>query len=478
MVTTNKQIFETKPLAYGVNLTEKDDRLDCAWFNPIVEDKIDNLGNSKCGDRELVKLRSFADVNGGKRLPKGTVISESDQNDIPYIRVIDVKDLKVGLNKAIRIPKEIHKVIQNYQLKQHDVIITIVGATIGKVGIVDEHVDVCDFTENMARIRIKNDSVLPRFLLHFLDSKFGRMQSERLSVGSSQFKLSLQSCRNIEIYLPFFNSSFNTEEQTNILNEVYSIYKQIENKRKQSDKLLDEARNVVMNKIGLPTVSGTNSSYTFARAISDDQHSRLDVLFNNPLYERLIRILREYPHKPLTKLIKQEKGDRITPSDFYRLVELEQIDENTGRITHAREVPSLGSEKILVKEGNILVSKLQPERGKVVIVDKEFDGCVGSSELIPFSLDSTDVSLEYLWAVLRSEYVLRQWEYSLIGSSRMRIGNSELNLTIIPIPNKKMQDETVEEIRGKISASDKILEEAENLESQAKEKFVKLLVRR
>lgn len=476
MATINKQIFETKPLAYGVNLTENDDRLDCAWFNPIVKDEIDNLRNSKRSGRELVKLRSIADVNGGKRLPKGTVISESDPNDIPYVRVIDVKDLKVYLNKAIRISKEIHKVIQNYQLKQHDVIITIVGATIGKVGIVDEYVDVCDFTENMAKIRIKDDSVLPRFLLHFLDSKFGRMQSERLSVGSSQFKLSLQSCRNIEIYLPFSNGSFNTVEQTNILKEVYSILKQIEDKKKQSDKLINEARNVVANKIGLPTISDTNNSYTFVRTISDDQHSRLDVLFNNPLYERLIKTLQKYPNKLITKLIKQEKGGGITPSDFYRLVELEQIDENTGRITHAREVPELGSEKILMKEGNILVSKLQPERGKVVIVGKEFDGCVGSSELIPFALDSTDVSLEYLWAVLRSEYVLKQWEYSLIGSSRMRIGSNELNRTIIPIPYKKTQDEITGEIRDKISASDNILQEAENLESQAKERFFKLLV--
>jgi len=476
MATINKQIFETKPLAYGVNLSKKDDRLDCAWFNPIAKDEIDNLRNSKRSGRELVKLRSIADVTGGKRLPKGTVISESDQSDIPYVRVIDVKNLKVDLNKAMRIPKEVHKVIQNYQLKQHDVIITIVGATIGKVGIVDEYTDVCDFTENMARIRTKGDPVLPRFLLHFLDSKFGRMQSERLSVGSSQFKLSLKSCRNIEIYIPFSNGSFDTEEQMNILNEVYSILKKAEDKKKQSDESITEARSVVANKIGLPTVSDTNNLYAFVRNISGNQRSRLDALFHSPLYERLVRTIQKYPHKPLTKLIKQENGGRITPSDFYRLVELEQIDENTGRITHSREVPELGSEKILVKEGNILVSKLQPEKGKVAIVGNEFDGCVGSSELMPFALGSTDVSLEYIWAVLRSEYVLKQWEYSLTGSSRMRIGSNELNQTIIPIPDKRTQSEIVEEIKDKISASDEILQEAENLESQAKEGFIKLLV--
>lgn len=476
MATTNKLIFETNPLTYGVTITEKDDRLDCAWFNPVVQDEIEHLRKSKRSDRELTRLRSIADANGGKRLPKGTVISESATNDIPYARVIDVKDLEVDLNTAISIPKEIHQIIQNYQLKQYDIVITIVGATIGKVGILNKYVDVCDFTENMARVRIKNDSVLPRFLLHFLDSKFGRMQSERFSVGSSQFKLSLQSCRNVEIYLPFSNGSFDKIKQTNILNDVYAIFQKMNDKKKQSDNLLDEARNVVVNKIGLQTISDTNNSYSFVRAISDDPLSRLDALFNNPLHERLMKILYKYPNRPLTKVARQEKGDRITPSDFYRLVELEQIDEGTGRITHAREVPELGSEKILLKEGNLLISKLQPEKGKVLIVNKESDGCVGSSELMPFTLDCTDVSLEYLWAVLRSEYVLKQWEYSLTGSSRMRIGTSELNQTIVPIPDKNIQDAIVEEIRYKILESDKILEEVENLKAQAKERFVKLLV--
>jgi len=476
MVSTNKQIFETSPLTYGITITEKDDRLDCAWFNPVVEDEIEHLRKSKRSDRELTRLRSMADVNGGKRLPKGTVISESDPNDIPYVRVIDINDLKIDLDKAIRIPKEIHQVIQKYQLKQDDIVITIVGATIGKVGILDGSVDVCDFTENVARIRTKNDAVLPRFLLHFLDSKFGKMQSERFSVGSSQFKLSLQSCRNIEFYLPFSNGSFDTIEQTKILDDVFSIFQQVDEKQKQSEKLLDEASTVVVNKIGLPTISDKNNSHTFVQIISNDPLSRLDALFNNPIREQLTQMLKKYPYKSLIKLVKQEKGDIITPSDFYRLVELEQIDEQTGRITHAREVPELGSEKILLKEGNILVSKLQPEKGKVVIVSEEFDGCVGSSELIPFSLDSADVSLEYLWAVLRSEYVLKQWEYSLTGSSRMRIGTTELNETIVPIPNKNIQDEIVEEIKHKISQSDEILKEAESLKEQAKERFVSLLV--
>lgn len=475
MATTNKQIFETNPLTYGVTIAEKDDRLDCAWFNPVVEDEIEHLRNNKRSDRELAKLRIVADVNGGKRLPKGTVISESDQNDIPYVRVIDVKDLRVNLDTAIRIPKNIHQVIQKHQLKKDDIVITIVGATIGKVGILNEYMDVCDFTENVARIRVENDSVLPQFLLHFLDSKFGRMQTERLSVGSSQFKLSLQSCRNLEIYLPFFEGSFDSIRQKNILQEVYAIFKQIDGKTKQRNRLINDSKNVVMKKIGL-AITIVNDGYTFIRNISHDPRSRLDALFNNPLREHLINLLQQYPNRLLGKLIKQQKRDKLIPSDYYRLVELEDIDEDIGRITHHREVPELGSEKILLKADNILISKLQPEKGKIVIVNNQFDGCVGSSELLPFIVNSTEISLDYLWAVLRSDYVLKQWEYSLTGSSRMRIGISELGETIIPVPTKNLQAEIVEEITGKIAESDELLKEIESLKNHANEVFLKLLI--
>ena len=40
---------------------------------------------------------------------------------------------------AAKISKEIHKEIQNYQLKKDDIVITIVG-TIGEVGILEKEV--------------------------------------------------------------------------------------------------------------------------------------------------------------------------------------------------------------------------------------------------------------------------------------------------------------------------------------------------
>jgi len=475
MAITNKTIFEKLPLAFGVDLLDTDDRLDCAWFNPVFENKIEELRTAKRINRKFTKLESIADVNGGKRLPKGTVIQESETSVVPYIRATDIKNLKVNVGGAAKITKDIHQGIQNYQLKKDDVVITIVG-TIGGVGILEKEMEVCDFTENIARVRTKDENVLPRFLLHFLDSEFGQIQTERFSVGSLQYKLSLKSCRNIEVYLPLSNDNFDISEQKKILNSVYSIFDRVEVHRKTGQQLIDEARSSIVKKIGLPLVEEDARSRIFEADLDDDPFARLDTLFNNPLREKLLSILSTYPNKKLGKLTKPQKENKIAPTDYYRLVELEQIDENTGRITGVREVSELGSAKILLRHGSILISKLQPEKGKVVIVNSEFDGCVGSSELIPLVLDSSEVSAEYLWAILRSDYVLKQWEYELTGSSRMRIGPNEINHTVIPIPDPKLQKEIVEEIRNKVEKSDNALNGATQLFNEARNLFSSLLL--
>ena len=474
MVTTKLQTFENNPLTFGVAVTESDDRLDCAWFNPVVENKIDTLRKNKRKDRKLVKLKSVADVNGGKRLPKGTVIVESEANTIPYIRATDVKKLRVNLDNAIKIPKEVHKEIQNYQLKRDDVVITIVG-TIGGIGILEEEVEVCDFTENIARIRVNNDSVLSRFILHFLDSEYGKMQTEKFSVGSLQYKLSLRSCRNIEVYIPYNENGFDKNTQRSILDEAYILFEKANTQRKKGHDLIKKARSVVVEKLKIPLPNERLGNY-FAQELDDNPIVRLDALFNNPVREKLISNLKKYTHKELGKLIKPQGKEDISPADFYSLIGLEQIDERTGKITLAQEVPELGSEKILLKTNSILVSKLQPEKGKIVIVPKEYDGSVGSSELVPLSLEATDVSLKYLWAVLRSDYILKQWEYELTGSSRMRIGSTELKQTIIPIPDKKIQENIVKDIDEMVAESDKILREAEELFEKAKEKFITAVI--
>ena len=468
------EILKKNPLIFKVDLCVKDDRLDIAWLNPIIKNKINKLKRTQGDHRKILALKKIADVNGGKRLPKGTVVTKGEFNTIPYVRATDIKNLRINLDRVAMISKLVHQGIQNYQLKENDIAMTIVG-TIGEVGILKKNIEVCDFSENVARIRSKNNNVSQLYLLHFLDSELGKIQTERLKAGSLQYKLSLANCRNLNIYLPTSKDKIDKNKQTEILSEIHQIITKSNKKYLESKELIESSQNIVENKLKID-LKQKKEKDIFEVELNKDPFCRLDVLFNNPIREGIIDILKKHPYKLLGDIIKPQRGKKIIPSDYYNLVELENIDEKTGRITSSLEKPELSSKKILLTKNSILISKLQPEKGKIAIVNEEYDGCVGSSELIPINLNSEDFLLDYLWIILRSEYVLNQWKHELTGSSRMRIGWNEINNTIIPVVDKKIQREIIEETRDIIQKSDKALKQANRLYLDTKKRFMEKIL--
>lgn len=461
-IINNVQLLESKPLVYKTKLDNKTDRLDCTWFNPILNKKINELNKTLRGNKSI-PLGEISKITGGKRLPKGTIVEDIETNYIPYIRGVDVKNLKIDLINCQKISKEIHQIIQNYQLKKNDIVISIVG-TIGEIGILEVGVEVCDFTENIAKIRISDDNVRHKFLLHYLDSDLAKIQFEKYSVGSLQFKLSLNSLRNsIKLVIPIEKNHFSLKKQDEIMKKVNEHLELSKKYVIESENKISNANNIIMEEIKIlfPNSKKTTEFLFNLNGSSD----RLDALFNNPDRDELRTNIKKYKnYKPLKKLISFEKDNKVILSDFYKLVELKDIDENFGRISSYEEVPILGSQKVLFKKNTILLSKLQPETGKIVMIDNEFDGCVGSSELVPIRLKSDEVTLSYLWAVMRSDIVLKQWAYSLTGSSRMRIGKQEINETLIPIPDKDKQEKIVETINN-------LFEEAQELQNKSKKEI-------
>ncbi len=73
--------------------------------------------------------------------------------------------------------------------------------------------------------------------------------------------------------------------------------------------------------------------------------------------------------------------------------------------------------------------------------------------------------------------MLKQWKYEITGSSRERIGKTELKNTIIPIPNKDMQQEIINEIKEKINQAKNLLYEYKNSRQKAKQVFLDMILK-
>ncbi|WP_222863175.1 restriction endonuclease subunit S [Marinomonas sp. IMCC 4694] len=123
---------------------------------------------------EWCRLGELVSIRGGKRLPKGHSLQDIP-TDYIYIRVSDMKNGTVSLDDLRYILPETHKTIEKYVIESNDIYMTIVGATIGKCGLVPEKLSGMNLTENAARLT--PFSVIDKYYLYVvLSSEYGQDQ--------------------------------------------------------------------------------------------------------------------------------------------------------------------------------------------------------------------------------------------------------------------------------------------------------------
>ena len=99
---------------------------------------------------ELKKLDEIVLVKSGKRLPKGHSFIIKPTNH-PYIRARDIKNGKINVEAPVYINDDTFNKISKYTVSENDVVITIVGANVGDIAIIDAKYSGANLTENAAK---------------------------------------------------------------------------------------------------------------------------------------------------------------------------------------------------------------------------------------------------------------------------------------------------------------------------------------
>ena len=149
----------------------------------------------------IMNLGQIAEVKGGKRLPKGYKPT-IEKTKYPYVRVADF-DNKGSVNLAgMRyISEDVHNKIKRYTISSKDVFITIVGATIGKSGIVPKELDGANLTENACKL-VLGSSMSNKFIYYFTITKMFYEQVGLNTRTAAQPKLALERLKTINLAIP------------------------------------------------------------------------------------------------------------------------------------------------------------------------------------------------------------------------------------------------------------------------------------
>jgi type I restriction enzyme, S subunit len=149
----------------------------------------------------IEELGNLAQVKGGKRLPKGAMLTDIP-NSHPYIRTRDINNHKIVVGDLLYVPDDIFQAISRYTVQEGDVIISIVG-TIGLCSVIPSELNLANLTENCAKIvDIDNTRLVPQYLYYYLISEDGQYEIETRNVGSTQPKLPLYNIKALQIPLP------------------------------------------------------------------------------------------------------------------------------------------------------------------------------------------------------------------------------------------------------------------------------------
>jgi type I restriction enzyme S subunit len=151
-------------------------------------------------ESQFQKIGDFAQIKGGKRLPKGDSFVEN-QTSHPYLRVVDMIDGTINQKNLCYISEATFSKISPYIITQNDVYISIAG-TIGRVGIVPSNLDGSSLTENAARLVFDTTRILPKFLSLELNSPQVQEQIKKSTMGVGVPKLALSRIAGITVLIP------------------------------------------------------------------------------------------------------------------------------------------------------------------------------------------------------------------------------------------------------------------------------------
>lgn len=188
------------------------------------------------------KLGDIVCIGGGKRIPSGHSLSRNPTPFV-YIRVSDMKNGTVDDSDLHYLKEETFNILKSYRIFISDLYMTIVGATIGKCGLIPSRFDGMVLTENA--VKVTPFQVSKEFLRFAFDSPFLQNQFIDKTKKVGVEKMAIIRFKNSLIALPPF------KEQSRIIckvEQLMTLCDELEQSIQQNQKYTQELLQVALKE--------------------------------------------------------------------------------------------------------------------------------------------------------------------------------------------------------------------------------------
>ncbi|HEB9307115.1 TPA: restriction endonuclease subunit S [Campylobacter coli] len=437
-------------------------RIDSEYFK---KEYLENEAIIKIKDNYAFLENFIVKMTGGAT-PLG---ADYPDKGIPFLRVQNIMQNYFNVEDIVYISQQDDEYLKRSRLKFNDVLLTITGISYGKSAVVERDLIGANINQHSVKIEVKN--INPYFLSTFLNSKFGKLQSDKKITGVTRPALDYQSIK--KFLIPIFPMEFQLEIQ----NLVKDSHKVLE----ESKELYKKAEEILYNELGLDpktplqsllnskTNNSTNSPNISIRTLKESflKTGRLDSEYYQSKYEDIENFIKSYSNGYDSFLnIINNKDTNFTPknNENYNYIELANIGNN-GNINEP--ISDLGKNlptraRRIVSNGDVIISSIEGSLSSCALITQEFDKHLVSTGF--FVLNSKLLNSETLLVMFKSQIFQEYLKKFPSGTILCAINKEELSKIFIP----KIDPITQEKIAKYIQESFNLRKKSKQLLDNAK----------
>lgn len=429
------------------------------------------------GARELDRFTSRSKITFLKLVE---VLSEKPRNgkntgqssysmtptDFAYLSVNDIKEGYIDLSDPIYLNDSVGNELEDYKLMDGDIVITRSG-TVGVTSLYQEVDDelISIPSGYLIIIRVDESKINRQFLVEYFNSPLTKYFFETYSCGKNTRNISQENLKKIPIpNLPL-------EKQVEVLEELKKFESRVEEIKKSIPDTQDVIEKTFCDlfhfipfeeyiKRWKPRFFGEFANFRTHRYLRAG--SRYHSFWN--CYKGLIFLskgkLAISRIRDLIRIYKPRIFKKGYLKDRFILIDKEDVEPRTGIILNEEYVEKIGSDKILFGDCDLLISKIDPFLGHVIINDKS-KPCIGTTEFVPYIVNRDKANLFFVQYIFLSRNFLEVSKSIMAGKRQPRITPYELANLKIPLPPLDQQEKAVEIITaqiGTLKSSKKSLE--------------------
>lgn len=382
-------------------------------------------------DWKVCKLKNIIKFLNGYAFDSGVLKSDGLY---PVIRIGDIINGKVDFSKANKID-EYNELLNRFTVAPNDVVIAMSGATVGKLGYI-ENVEVKSFINQRVGIIRSN---LNKFVFYYLSSEAFLKYIQLLSEGTAQPNISTENINNFYITQP---SKAEIDRIVSVLDKKCAEIDTVIEKTKAT---IEEYKKLKQSVITQAVTKGIRPN----RQMKD---SGVDWLGSLPENWSVSRIKYISDFEPFCDLSKLENESIVTYTPM-------ECIKNGYFINRTEIFSKISSSLVSYQEGDIVMAKVTPcfENGNISIMNGLSSGVgMGSSELYVFR--PTKINEKFLFYWLRSEPFKNKACSTMTGTGGLKrvsayfVKNSE-----IFVPSDNEQKEIADYLDKKCSEIDELI---------------------